>query len=169
MKRLIWTRGRWAWLFILLEILTILGASMAKADGFDPSPLFPQESVFFLQLDFPVAQDTITWEINVLDVSDAGADFWGFCIDPHAYALTNGIANAFCSTDGPQSAFEPTGKPFPFDIATDVFGYDPGINPPHDSEPLQASLAITTPEPPAWLMLLPVGLLVGLKRLLWKG
>ena len=168
MKRLIWRRGRFAWLFILLEILTILGASMAKADGFDPSSLYVGELVFGpftveAAVPPPLA-DWATYEIVTEQVDATGADFWGFCVTPQAPGPSPLCPNG----DGPQSAFEPTGKPLPFNIAVDVFGFDPStaFDPPIAQ---QASLAITTPEPPAWLMLLPVGLLVGLKRLLWKS
>ena len=125
--------------------LLLLFAPVAKADGFNPADVFPGESVFDLTLreqapGFPAVD--VHYSVEVLDTSAQGADFWGFC----SYAgqnnlfrqLPNGTLEAapYCSTDEPIQAFEPAGASF--DIATAVFGFDPGLNPPY---------AVTTPEP----------------------
>jgi hypothetical protein len=74
---------------------------------------------------FPPAE--IRYVVEVLDVSPQDADFRGFCIGPNPL-----VAFSYCSTDEPIQAFEPAGSTF--DIATAVFGFDPG-------------LSVTTPEP----------------------
>ena len=166
MKRQIYRRGRWAWMILLLMAIAILGASVAKADnvGFDPSVLYVGELVFGpLTIEAAVPPPLAPWatyEIITEQVDATGAQFWGFCITPQA----PGPSPLCPMGDGPQSAFEPTGKPFPFNIAVDVFGFDPSVVFPEQSQ----TPTLATPEPSTWLLLLPIGLLFGLKRLLWK-
>jgi len=111
----------------------LLFASVAKADGFNPADVYPGEVVFdFTKLvviaGFPPSE--IRWAVQVLDVSPQGALFQGVCQGPILPATGN--AYPFCSTDNPIQVFEPAGSTF--DIATDIFGFDPG-------------LSVTTPEP----------------------
>jgi hypothetical protein len=113
---------------IMLGLL--LFASVAKADGFNPADVYPGEVVFDLTklvviAGFPPAE--INYAIEVVDVSPEGAEFWGFCTGPNPL-----VAFPYCSTDEPIGVFEPAGSTF--DIAKDVFGFDPG-------------LSVTTPEP----------------------
>jgi hypothetical protein len=100
----------------------LLFASVAKADGFNPSDVYPGEIVFDYSLFLPGVGE-ISWAIEVLDTQPQGADFWGFCQGPLNPAT--GTAFPYCSTDEPILAFEPAGSTF--DIATAIFGFDTGL------------------------------------------
>jgi hypothetical protein len=134
---------------IALGLLLLL-APIAKADGFNPADVTVGELVFgpfTIQEEVPQPLSPgATYEVVVEQVSPQGAEFWGFCIT----ALAPGPSPLCPMGDGPQTAFEPAGAFF--DVATAVFGFDPGINPPcaHNS-------CVTTPEPSTGGLLLVAG------------
>ncbi len=57
------------------------------------------------------------------------------------------------------------GQQWPWDVGnnTSFAGYE------YPDQVQAQSLSVTTPEPATWLLVLPVGLLIGLVRLLWKS
>ena len=118
--------------------LLLLSASVAKADGFNPADVYPGETVYdFTALEtfpgFPPA--AIRWTVEVLDVSPLGADFWGFCKGPNPL-----VAAPYCPTDDPIQAFEAAGSTF--NIAVDIWGFDPGL-----TYPEWTTATLATPEP----------------------
>lgn len=99
--------------------------------------------VFDFSLMVPTGE--VLWSIEVIDTQPQGADFWGFCSGP--YNPATGTAFPYCSTDEPIAGFGAAGTLAPFDIATAIFGFDPGLNPP----------SVTTPEPSTRGLLLVAG------------
>jgi len=120
---------------IALGLLLLL-APVAKADGFNPMDVYPPNQIAF---DYTYQIPTggqVRWVVEAFDASPAGASFYGYCTGPF-----NPVTNdtyPWCSTDGFPigPVFEPAGALFG-DIATVIFGFDPGLNPP----------SVPTPEP----------------------
>ena len=109
----------------------LLFASVARADGFNPAEVYPLEIVF----DYTLVSPNVHWQVFVLETQPQGADFEGSCVGPIFPATGN--AYPYCTTDNPIQAFEPAGSTF--DIAVDIFGFNPGLRYPGPS--------VTTPEP----------------------
>jgi hypothetical protein len=119
---------------IALGLLLLL-APVAKADGFHPADFYPGEIVFDYSA-FITGVGEVSWAIEVIDTQPQGVDFWGFCRGP--FNPATGTAFPYCTTDEPIAGFEPVDAPQGFDIATEIFGFDPGLVYPS---------SITTPEP----------------------
>ena len=117
--------------------LLLLSASVAKADGFNPADVYPPNQIAF---DFTYQIPTggqVEWTVEAFDATPAGAYFYGYCTAPFNPAF--GDMYPYCLTDGYPigPVFEPAGALFG-DIATVIFGFDPGLNNP---------FVTATPEP----------------------